>query len=900
MSLLRFFRRKSWDRHRLEEIESYIQIETDENRARGMSDDEARAAAQRKFGNSTRIREEIYDMNTIRLLDTLLRDTKYGFRALRHNLVFTVVAVLTLATGIGANAAVFSVVNSVLLRPLRYPKPDELVSLRQVAPGAPGLASFSNGLPLSPSMYFTYAEQNRAFQSLGVWLPGTANVTGIGEPERVRVVYVSDGTLQAFAVPAAAGRWLSSSDQIPRRTQSPGLVGEPTTVMLSYGYWQRHFGGNLAVIGRTITVDSGPQVIVGVMPEGFRFLNTDSDLIMPVAFDRGRTILAGFAFQGIARLKPGVTIGQANADISRMLPIWMDSWSNGPGTNGRLIYERWKITPAVRLLQEEIVGDVREVLWVVMGTIGLVLLIACANVTNLMLVRAEVRQQELGLRSALGANRAQIAGSLMVESTILGLMGGVLGIALAYGALRLLAIFGPVNLPRLAEISIDPRTLVFTLLLSVVSAFAFGLIPVVKYTTPRISAVLGVSGRTASASRARHRTRNFLVIAQVSVALVLLVSVGLMIRTFQALRSVDPGFTRADHLQTMRIAIPDSLVAEPQRVIRIQNDIVEKLAAIPGVTSAGFATEMPMEGIESNWDSVFAEDKTYRDGEFPPLRFYKYVSPDFFRTSGTQIIAGRELTWNEVYSGRPVVMVSENLARELWGSPSAALGKRLRQWSGMPWHEVVGVVRDVRERGVNEKAPTIVYWPPADEGIPWTRAATFVIRSDRAGTEAFLGEVRRTVWSANPNLPVAATRTMQEIYDQSLAQTSFALVMLAIAAVMALALGIIGIYGVIAYAVSQRRREIGIRLALGAQQRELKRMFIRHAFLLATIGIGLGLVASAGLTRLMRSLLFEISPTDPVAYSAAPVVLIVAALLASYIPARRAARMDPVETLRLE
>jgi putative ABC transport system permease protein len=745
MSLRRFFRRKRWDRDRLEEIESYIQIETDENRARGMNDAEARAAARRKFGNRTRIREEIYEMNTINILDTLFRDAKYGLRVLRHNLVFTVVAVLTLAIGIGANTAVFSVVNSVLLRPLRYPKPDELVALRQVAPGAAGLANFSNGLLLSPSMYFTYSEQNRAFRSLGVWSFGNANVTGIAEPEQVRVVFVSDGTLQALGVPPAFGRWLSSADQAPTGKQAaPGFFGQSTTLMLSYGYWQRRFGGDRAIIGQTITVDSRPREIVGVMPEGFRFLNTESDLIVPAAFDRSSLILAGFGFQGIARLKPRVTIAQADADISRMLPIWMDSWTNQPGVSGRF-YERWKIAPAIRPLQDEVVGDVREILWVVMGTIGLVMLIACANVTNLMLVRAEVRQHELGLRSALGANRARIAGSLMVESTILGLMGGMLGMVLAYVALRVLAVIGPVNLPRLAEISIDPRTLIFTLLLSILSAVVFGLVPAVKYAGPRISAILGSMGRTASASRERHRVRNILVIAQVTIALVLLVCAGLMIRTFQALQSVDPGFTQAERLQTMRIAIPASLVAEPRRVMRIQNDIIEKLAALPGVASAGFATEMPMEGFGSNWDSINVEDKPYREGEFPPLRFYKYASPDFFRTSGTRIVAGREMTWNEVYDVRPVVLVSENLARELWGSPSAAIGKRVRQFRGMPWHEVVGVIQDVRERGVNEKAPAIVYWPPLDgEGL-WTRAATFVIRSDRAGTEAFLGEIRQAV-----------------------------------------------------------------------------------------------------------------------------------------------------------
>jgi predicted permease len=304
--------------------------------------------------------------------------------------------------------------------------------------------------------------------------------------------------------------------------------------------------------------------------------------------------------------------------------------------------------------------------------------------------------------------------------------------------------------------------------------------------------------------------------------------------------------------------------------------------------------------LGSNWDSIRVEDKPTPEGEVPNLRFYKYASPGFFRTSGTRIVAGREMTWSEVYGARPVVMVSENLARELWGAPSAAIGKHVRHFEETSWHEVVGVVQDVRERGVNEKAPAIVYWSPLEEGNPWTRAATFVIRSERAGTAAFLEEVRGAVWSVNSNLPVAGTRTMEEIYSQSLGQTSFTLVMLATAGVMALLLGVIGIYGVIAYAVSQRRREIGIRLALGAQQRELKRMFVRHAFVLVTIGTALGLATSAALTRLMRSLLFGISPLDPVAYAAAPVLLIVAALLASYVPAQRAAAVDPVETLRLE
>jgi predicted permease len=896
MGFRRFFRRAKWDRERLEEIESHIQIETDENIARGMPHSQARAAARRKFGNSTRIREEIYRMNTIAFLDTLGRDVRYGLRTLRHNPVFTAVALLTIAIGIGANTAVFSVVNSVLLKPLAYPKSEELVALRQVAPGAAGLASFSDGLLLSPSMYCTYSDHNRTFQSLGVWANDTANVTGLGEPDQVRTIVVSDGVLQALNVPPAAGRWLSSADLVPRSRE---------TAMLSYGYWQRRFGGDRSAVGRNLLVDSRPREIVGIMPQGFRLVNEEFDLLVPVGFDRNRMTLAGFGFQGVGRLKPGVSIRQANADITRLLPIWMDSWSNGPGTDPH-IYETWKITPAFRPLKEEVVGNVSDVLWVVMGTIGLVMLIACANVTNLLLVRAEARQQELAVRAALGAGRGRLVRELLIESTLIGLLGGALGLGLAHEGLRLLVSIGPANLPRLSEISIDARTLGFTLALSLLSGLLFGLIPAFKYAGPRIANALRSAGRTSSVSRERHRTRNVLVVAQVALALVLMVSAGLMIRTFQALRTVEPGFTEAEHLETMRISIPGSLIAKAEQVIRTQNNILDKLAAIPGVTSAGFSSEMPMEGFASMWDEIFAEDKTYSANEIAPLRFYKYVSPEFFHTAGTRIVAGRDMTWTDVYGLRPVVMLSDNLARELWGSPSAALGKRIREFPSMPWHEVIGVIQDVPENGVQANAPEIVYWPPIGPHVfgpaPLNalRTVTFVIRSDRAGTQSFLNQIQQAVWSVNSNLPLASVRTMQEVYSKSLARTSFTLVMLAIAGAMALVLGVIGIYGVISYAVSQRRREIGIRLALGAQQAEVKRMFVRSALALSGIGVAIGLAAALGLMRLMKSLLFGISPLDPLTYASVPVVLVAAAVLASYLPARRASAVDPVEALKAE
>ena len=879
-----------------EEIRAHLEEKVEELVADGMPRKDAEAAARREFGNVTLMEEDGRDVWRWVWVENLLMDVRYGLRMLGRNPVFTAAGLFTIAIGIGANAAVFSVVNSVLLKPLNYPAAEELVALHQVAPGAPGLADFENGLLLSPSMYFTYAEHNQTFQSLGVWDTDTANVTGLAEPEQVRIADVSDGVLQTLGVTPAVGRWLSAADQVPNG---------PKRVMLSYGYGQRRFGGDRDVIGRNILVDAQPREIVGVMPRGFRFVDTDFDMIAPLAFERGKLILAGFGFHGIARLKSGATIEEADADLNRMLTIWMDSWSNGPGTNPHF-YETWKITPMIRPLKREVLGNMGELLWVVMATIGLVMLIACANVANLLLVRVEARQQELAVRAALGAGWGRIVRGLLVESVMLGLMGGVVGVALASAGVRFLVAEGPANLPRISEISIDGRTLGFTLLLSMLSGLLFGLVPALKYAGPRTALALRSAGRTSSVSRERHRARNLLVVGQVAMALVLLVSAGLMIRTFDALRAVDPGFTDAKHLQVMRISIPASLVAQPEQVTRIQNEVMEKLATIPGVKSAAFASEMPMEGFDSDWDTVFAEGKTYPEGKMPPLLLYKHVSPGFFGTAGTRILAGRDLTWTEVYGLRPVVIVSENLAREMWGTPSDAVGKRLREDPGLPWREVIGVVQDVRERGVQEKAPEIVYWPTLVENLfghnpaQAIRTVTFVIRSERTATESFLNEVRQAIWSVNSNLPLASVRTMGDVYGKSVARTSFTLVMLGIAGAMALALGVIGIYGVISFTVSQRKREFGIRLALGAQGGDVVQMVLRQGAKMALAGVAIGAGAAFVLTRLMKGLLFGVTERDPLTFALVAGLLTLFALLACYVPARRSMKVDPVVALRYE
>ncbi len=874
-----------------EEVREHIEEKTEQlMRLENLSRVEARQAALRAFGNPALVETRSREVWQWPRLEAVLADLKLALRRLARSPGFALTVFLTLAIGIGANTAVFSVVNSVLLKPLPYPESDRLVSLWLNAPGAAGLASFQKSLPLSASMYFTFSESNRTFESLGAWINNKTIVTGLARPEEVNTIFVTDGVLQALGVPPIAGRELTAADQVPKG---------PKNVVLSYGYWQRRFGGDGSAVGHTIVIDSQAHTIVGVMPRGFRIVDQDFDILVPFAFDRNKQRLAGFGLQGgIGRLRPGVTIPEANADIARLIPVWMDSFSDGPGTDSHA-YAKWRITPDLHSLKQEVVGNTGSVLWPVMGTIGLVLLIACINVANLLLVRAEARQLELSIRAALGAGRARIARELLSESVLIGLIGGMLGIGVAAAGLRFLVSIGPANLPRLTEISLGAGPLFFTLVLSVLSGLFFGSIPAWKYSRSQATVSLGAA-RSVSSSRESNRARNILVVVQVAMALVLLVCAALMIRTFQQLSRVDPGFADAASLQTLHIAIPESSIADPHVVTRVENNIADKLASIPGVTSVGFGGFVPMEGVEPDWGHILAEGKTYRGG--PPIRFYNYVSPGYFHALGTRLAAGRDFTWNEIYGLQPKVILSENFARETWGSADAALGKRIQQGPGLLWYQVIGVVEDVRYNGVDEKAPTVVYWPPLTVG-PYLfppRAATFAVRSSRAGTRAFLNEVQQAVWSVNGNLPVASVRTMQDIYSKSLARTSFTLVMLGIAAAMALALGIIGIYGVISYAVSQRTREIGIRLALGAQKGELRWMFVRSALALTGIGVAIGLGAASAIAQLLKTLLFGVSPLDPLSFAVVPLILVTAAALASFVPASRAATINPVDALKAE
>jgi predicted permease len=804
--------------------------------------------------------------------------------------MFAIVTLITLAVGVGANTAIFSVVEGVLLKPLPYPEADRLAGVWLTAPGV-GIKE----LNLSPSAYFIMRDQSETFEDLGVFTGDSVNVTGIAEPEQVQALLVTDGTLPVLGISPTLGRWFTGQDVAP---------DSPETAILSYAYWQRKFGGDRSVIGRTLMVDGKSREVIGVMPQGFSILGSDArPLILPLKFDRNKTTLGNFSYQAVARLRPGATLAEASADVARMLPIVNRSFPTPPGFSLQL-FEQAGIGPNLRPLKQDVIGDIGKVLWVLMGTIALVLLIACANVANLLLIRAEGRHQELTIRAALGAGWGRIASELTSESLILGLLGGGLGLALAHGGLRALVAAAPAGLPRLSEIGIDLPVLLFAFGVSVIVGFLLGLVPLFKYAGKNLMTGLRGSGRALSQSRERHRARSVLVVVQVALALVLLISSGLMIRTFRALTSVHPGFSRPAELQTLRISIPSAEVKEPDRVMRMEESILHKLEGIPGVSSVGIGTTIPMDD-NGSFDPVFAEDRSYAEGELPPVRRFKFIAPGFSGTMGIPLIAGRDFAWGDIYNDTKVALVSENLAREYWNDPSNAVGRRIRVSTAQEWHEIVGVVGDVRDDGVDHKAPTSVYWPLMvkhfyDEDTLVMRTVAYVIRSNRAGSESFLKEVRQAIWSVDANLPLADVRTMEEMSRKSIARTSFTLVILAVAAAMALLLGIIGIYGVIAYSVAQRTREIGIRIALGAQHHELARMFVRHGLLLTGIGILCGLAVAFGVTRIMAALLFEVKPVDPVTYVAVSVGLVVTAAMASYLPSRRAAAVDPVYALRAD
>jgi putative ABC transport system permease protein len=800
----------------------------------------------------------------------LWHDVRYAARVFSKQPAFAAAAVLTLALGIGATTAIFSVVYGVLLKPLPFHEPDRLVSLQQIAPHGAGA---NHGI----GTYLTYRENYQVFEGIGAWDPTEVSITGGGDPERVQALLVSASTLPLLRVHPMLGRVFSAEDDTP---------GAPRRVMLTHGYWQRRFGGADHVVGQQLIIDGRPTEVIGVLPASFKFLRTRPAIVLPMPLDVNAPRGISFGFQALARLKPGVTLDQANADVARMISLL-------PPTFARL-----ELRPNVRPLATDVIRNVGQILWILLAAVGVVLLIACGNVANLFLVRAEGRHQELAVRAALGASRGRIARTLLSESVVLALAGGLLGLSLAQASIGLLRTIAPAELPRVDDIGTDWMVLLFTVSVSVLSGALCGVLAVIRFGKPSIAA-LKEGGRSTSDAPGRHRTRDALVVGQIALALTLLIVSGLMIRTSIAMRQVDPGFTRPEEVQTFVLAIPASLIGDPQQVVRTFEGVAEQLARVPGVASVGLSSSITMDG-EDNGNYVAIEEFPDPDGTMVKLRRFKSIGPRYFETMGNPLVAGRSITWNDIHEQRPVVIISEALAREYWGEPAKAIGKRVRGSSPrFPWREIVGVSGNERDDGLAQPPTAIVYWPLLNESYRW-RTMAYAVRSTRVGAPGFVRELEQAVWSVNPNLPLATVQTLEDIQVSSMTQTSFALVMLGIAASVALLIGMVGIYGVVAYAAAQRTREIGVRMALGADVGDVRQLFLRHGLWLTTIGIAIGIGIALILTRVMSAFLFGVGPMDPITYAAVSVVLAGMTLVASYLPAHRASRVDPVVALRGE
>jgi len=736
--------RKASDQEVADEVGHYLEEATDEFIAKGLSPDDAQRAARLELGSATAVREQVRGYGWENMLGTFFADLRYALRRLRQKPGFAATSLLTLALGIGATTSIFSVIDGVLLKPLPYPDSGQLVA---VAHTAPGLNMKEIGM--TASLYVTYSEESRVFQDVGMWAMDTATITGLGEPEELPTLLVTNRVLSVLRVQPVVGRGFMPADDDPRGQR---------TVMLSDGYWRSRFGGDRSVIGRRIMVDDTVREVIGVLPPSFQFMDRNVSLVIPLRFYRNEVDFVNFSYQGIARLKPGVTLTEANADVARMLPIATAKFplSAEPGAN---MFADARIGPYLRPLKDVLTGDIGNTLWVLMGTVGIVLLIACANVANLLLVRAEGRRQELAIRAALGAGRGRIARELLMESVTLSLTGGALGLLITVGVLRIVTTSTLAHLPRIHDISLDPADLAFALGISLATGLLFGMVLALKYARPRLN-TLRSGGRSLSQGREQHRARGLLVIVQVALAMVLLVGSGLMMRTFQALRHVDPGFAGANEIETLRISIPAAQVRQEDRAMRMEEEILRKIESINGVSAVGITNTIPLEGGTNN--SVYVEGRESSDGATPPMRRYKSISPGYLSAMGSRLIAGRDLTWTETYNQAPVALASENMARELWKDPRAALGKRIRATPDEEWRQVIGVVEDLRDDGVDRKAPTIAYWPllrkhfgnaePFMHGGPPRsahRTVAFMIRTSRAGSMGLRMELQRAVATVN-------------------------------------------------------------------------------------------------------------------------------------------------------
>lgn len=813
-------------------------------------------------------------------MDGLLRDIRMTVKTMIRKPFFTALAGITLAVGIGANTAIFSVVDGVLLNPLPFPESSRLVSANHVAPGL--------NLPLVPhseGMYLFYQESFRSLSAFTVFGDETINLVTDGDPQRLQAARVAQTFFDVMGVQPKLGRGFAEGED---------RLGSEPVVVLGFGLWQQTFGSNPDIVGQVFEMDGVMRRVVGVMPEGFQFPD-EAVVWTPLEIDEAEPVMGSLGLVGVGRLAPGATVASAQSEMQDLLFRFADAH---PDELSREIIEQAGLAPDMKPLKELYVQDVRQALWILLGTVGFVLLIACANVANLFLVRAEARQRELALRVALGASRSVLVRQFLTESVTLAVGSGLLGLALAHYGVKGLLAMAPVSIPQTLAIGIDGNVLLFTAVISVGSGFLFGLFPAFAQDRSDLSRTLKDGGKSSTTGRERHRVRNVLVVTQVALALVLLVGSGLMARSFAELRNVDPGFDSADRL-TFRLALPTAEWNEAEQVRIFQRQLQERMAAIPGVRAAALITAVPLVDSKSAGPMETEESPT-PEGGLGTLVDRRQVSPGYFDALGIQLVDGRDMGWEHAGDGVRGVVVSQALARNFWPDVASVVGRRIKgQGDEAEFWEVVGVAQDVRFETLTEEPAPLIYLP-LDAGIDDLARSFAVVLHTNADPLSFIPSAREALREIAPRLPLVDPRTVDSIERDAMSATSFTVILLGIASGIALILGTVGIYGVISYVVSRRSQEIGVRMALGAPAGVVLRNVVGQGMRLTGVGIVVGLVGAWGVSRLIASLLFGVSTTDPVTYAGTTIALALVAFLASWIPARRAARIDPVEALRYE
>ena len=807
------------------------------------------------------------------MLGDLKQDIRYGVRMLWKNKAFTAIAVVALALGIGANSAIFSVVNTVLLRPLPYRDPDRLVTVWEDN----SKVGYPHDTP-APANYVDWRDQNQVFEGMAATADTSLNLTGAGEPERFDGKRVSANFFSLLGVDPQLGRGFLPEEDV---------AGANHVVVLSHGLWQRRFGSDPGIVGKSITLNGEAYTVIGVMPAGFQFLSEDVSMWVPIAFTPQQAAQRQSHYLKIvARLKPGVTLERAQSEMSTIAARLQQQY---PDSNADL-------GATVTSLHEEVVGNIRPALLVLLGAVGFVLLVACANVANLLLARAAVRQKEIALRTALGASRLRLVRQFLTESILLAALGGVVGLLLSVWGVSLLRSFIPQNISQVKAITVDAWVLGFTLLVTLLTGVVFGLAPAVQASRFDLNETLKEGGRDNASTRGGNRLRAVLVVAEVAVSLVLLVGAGLLLNSFMRLRSVDPGF-RADKLLTMSVVLPQQKYPDYARRRAFYTDMLRRVEALPGVRSAGVTNWIPLIR-QGDSIGVAVEGQPTPPGK-PHVIVTRVVSPHYFGAMGIRLLEGRVFEEGKDRADSPcVVVVGESVARRFW--PDGALGKRVSP--GEPqrpedWCQVVGVVNDVKQMDLAAEPKQQIYfsYEQADFFAP-----RYLVVSTEGDPLALASTVRKTVWDVDRDQPVSNVNTMEGVLAESIARQRFTALLLGLFAGLALVLAAVGIYGVMSYSMAQRTREIGIRMALGAQKRHVLKLAVGQGLKLVFVGIVIGLVGAFALTRLMASLLYGVSATDPATLVIISLVLVAVALFASYIPARRAAKVDPLIALRYE